>query len=184
MKEKTLKKVYKGLGFVEALIALSVSGVVAVVLMGISAEAISELRRLDMQDNIAQHAVSTAVILQDIAIKQAFLNEEDENIFYEYLNMGQCYGFLTDVDTGEVTIDTTTSYQETDRDVYSSSSVILGEDDDNPEFFRIMCVEQAPSASDMSKMLVKIITGSNRVEGKVTNNRDVKDYEYYSIIVL
>ncbi len=184
MKEKKLKEAYKGLGFVEALIALSVSGVVAVVLMGISAEAISELRRLDMQDNIAQHAVSTAVIVQDIAIKQALLNEEDENIFYEDLNTGQCYGFLTDVDTGEVTIDTTASYLQADREEYSSSSVILNEDDDNPEFFRIICVEQAPSESDKTKMLVKIITGSNRVEGKVTNNRDVKDYEHYAIIVL
>ncbi len=182
MKEKKLRKVYKGLGFVEALIALTVSGVVAVVLMGISAEAIAELRRLDIQDNIAQHAVSTAVLIQDIAIKQAYLNADDENIFYN-LQPNRCYGFLTDPDTGEVTLDTESNY--TSRDTYATSSVILDPDDsDNPEFFRVMCVAHNPSEADKSKILVKIITGSNRVEGRVTNNRDVKDYEHFAIIVL
>ena len=182
MKEKIFKKEYKGLGFVEALIALTVSGVVAIVLMGISAEAISELRRLDMQDSIAQHAVSTAVIIQDLAIKEAYVNDEDENIFYD-LQPQMCYGFDVDSSTGEVTLDTDRNFSESERDYYSTDSVIP-DDSDNPEFFRIMCVAHNPSAADRSKILVKIITGSNRVDGKVTNNRDVKDYVYYSVIVL
>ena len=184
MKEKIFKKEYKGLGFVEALIALTVSGVVAIVLMGISAEAISELRRLDMQDSIAQHAVSTAVIIQDLAIKEAYISDEDEdeNIFYG-LQIKTCYGFDVDSSTGEVTLDTDRNFSESERDYYSTASVIP-DDSDNPEFFRIMCVAKKPSAADRSKILVKIITGSNRVDGKVTNNRDVKDYVYYSVIVL
>ena len=36
---------YEGIGFVESLIALTVSGIVGIVLMGISAQAIYELRK-------------------------------------------------------------------------------------------------------------------------------------------
>ena len=122
--------------------------------------------------------------LQDLAIKEAYISDEDEdeNIFYG-LQIKTCYGFDVDSSTGEVTLDTDRNFSESERDYYSTASVIP-DDSDNPEFFRIMCVAHNPSAADRSKILVKIITGSNRVDGKVTNNRDVKDYVYYSVIVL
>ncbi|MDY0096982.1 MAG: hypothetical protein RBS01_01355 [Candidatus Dojkabacteria bacterium] len=166
-------KNYKGLGFVEALIALSVSGVVAVVLMGISAEAIRELRKLDMQDSIAQVAVSTAVQLQDLAIKQAYQNPEG-NIFYE-TTMQRCYT----LDSAGV-FNPNEGFNQTavPREEYMNS---LAEGED--EYFRVMCVEHKTD-SDRRKILVKIISGSNRVEGKVTNNKDVKDYEHFAIINL
>ena len=172
MNRKVKKNRYKGLGFVEALIGLTVSGVVAVVLMGISAEAIRELRKLDMQDQIALNAVSTSVHLQNLAIKEATTNQED-NLFYN-LKMHFCYTFNNDG-----TINTASGSAALSRDDYKNSLI-----EEDSEYFRVMCVEHNTTEGDRRKILVKVVTGSNRVDGRVTNDYDVKDYEYYSIINL
>lgn len=102
-------RIYKGLGFVEALIALMISGIVAVVLMSISANAMQELHTLDLEDELAQRAVSTGILVQNYAT-EASKGDPEENIFYNNLKMNQCYGF--DVQGGEtVGIDTTSICQ-------------------------------------------------------------------------
>ena len=174
MNRKILKKIYKGVGFVEALIALTVSGIVAIVLMSISAEAIQELRKLDLQDAIAQHAVSTAVHIQNLAIEQATGNPEG-NVFLT-LQMNRCYTF--DINDGSLNTSGFLDSNSMTRSQYENALI-----EPDSEFFRIMCV-QHPVEGDGRKILVKIIVGSNRVDGKVTSDRDVKDYEHFAIINL
>ena len=100
MNKKNINKIrrYKGLGFAEALIALMISGVVAVVLMSISANALQELHTLDLEDELAQRAISTAVLVQNFAT-EASKGDPEDNIFYNDLQTNQCYGF--DVQGGE-----------------------------------------------------------------------------------
>lgn len=174
MTRKLYKEKLKGVGFVEALIALTVSGIVAIVLMSISAEAIRELRKLDMQDAIAQHAVSTAVHIQNLAIAQATGNPEG-NIFL-YLNTNKCYTF--DKYDGSLITEWELDPGTMNRSDYENSVI-----EPDSEFFRLMCVEHS-TESDRRKILVKIIVGSNRVAGRVTNDTDVKDYEHFAIINL
>ena len=177
MKVNRLNKKYKGIGFVEALIALVVSGVVAIVLMSISAEAIGELRRLDVQDAIAQHAVSTAVHVQNLAIEQAVGNP-DGNIFLDLQN-NRCYTFDPDdgsLDTGGI------PFVGSDRTDFFGS--LVSNDEPDSDYFRVMCVEHFTAAGDGKKMLVKIIVGSTRLDGRATTKTDVKDYEHFAIINL
>lgn len=164
MKNYILGKKYEGLGFVEALIALTVSGIVSVVLMNISISTLRELSQLDVQDTIAQHAVSTSVVLQKIAIQDM---TRDEKVF-EGLAAGSCYGFNLDGsirESGPVS-DT--------RSSYSQSSLV----EEDSEYFRIFCLKNI----DSRKALVEIIVGSNKVAGKVTTDNDIKDYSYLAII--
>lgn len=166
MQMNVLNKKYDSLGFVEALIALMVSGIVGVILMQISASTLRELHQLDIQDAVARYAVSTAVHLQKIATQD--MTREDKVLDGD-LKLGVCYGF--DTASGEVI--------ETDaggRDNYSEKSLV----DANLEYFRIFCIRSDPR--DAKKIIVQIIVGSNKMNGEVTSDNDVKDYSYYAVI--
>jgi len=134
MEKYTQEKKYEGLGFVEALIALTVSGIVSVVLMNISISTLRELRQLDVQDAIAQHAVSTSVILQKIAIQDM---TRDEKVFDE-LNSGSCYGFNLD---GSIKEGAPVSEN---RSSYSMSSLV----EEDSEYFRIFCLKSKDATTD------------------------------------
>ena len=163
--DKNRKKRYEGLGFVEALIALMVSGIVGVILMQISVSTLQKLRQLDVQDAIAIHASSSAVILQKIAI-QDMGKSENQKDFYNLVE-GLCYGINTD-DAG------INSQQVGNRDTYKD--VYLVEEDS--EFFRIFCVQKKYA----NKVIVKIVVGSNKLNGLATTDSDVKDYSYVAVI--
>lgn len=169
MKKKENKK-YNGLGFVEALIALTVSGIVGIVLMSISASALNELRTLDTRDEIEFHAVSTAVHLQRLAIEQA-VEDPENNPFFNLLE-GNCYGFKNK-EEGEA-IDVTSSVDPNIRETFTTSPI------EGTDYFRIFCVESANNR----KVLLRVIVGSTRMEGRVTSKGDIKDYEYLAIINL
>ena len=129
---------YKGIGFVESLIALTVSGIVGIVLMSISAQAIYELRKVDMQDSIAQRAVSTAVILQNIAIEETM--SDGDPVLHAAHPSDRCFGFEFD-DNGEVKIDTGNKGQNHNgweaRSEFEDNSFIV--EDDEREYFSYFC---------------------------------------------
>jgi hypothetical protein len=174
---KTMK--YKGIGFVEALIALMVSGVVAIVLMSISANALQELHTIDTEDAIAQVAVSTAVQLQYLANQEA-QGEPDDNVFYD-LTPNQCYGFSSP-DEGLVE-SPICSYNTDTGDISANCRGISGTTY-GEGFYRIMCVLNSDSDSNKRRLVVKIFSGVVNLPGKATTDADVKDYEYYAVISL
>ncbi len=171
MKIDILNKKYDSLGFVEALIALMVSSIVGVILMQISASTLRELHQLDIQDAVARYAVSTAVNLQKIAT-QDMTKANDEKTLSQ-LAINYCYGF--DVTDGSIEVGSL--YQvDKDRSAYSNKSLV----DADLEYFRIFCVRSNPG--DAKKIIVEIIVGSNKMDGEVTSDKDVKDYSYYAVI--
>jgi hypothetical protein len=165
------EKKYKGLGFVESLIALTVSGIVAIVLMNISASSLNDLKTLEIRDKLEFHAISTAVHLQNLAIN-AVLDDPDNNPF-DSLIQDKCYLF----DESE-SIKLSSPYNPEDREAFKNSPV----PDDDDEYFRVFCVESDPT--DKRKIYLKIIVGFSKMEGEATSKRDVKDYEYLAIINL
>jgi len=164
--DKKIRERYEGLGFVEALIALTVSSAVGVILMQISVSTLQKLRQLDVQDNIAIQASSSAVNLQKIAIQDMAKPEEDK-VFYDLVE-GSCYGINTDTSIGEGTI------SEGDRDIYKEKFLV----EEDSEFFRIFCVQKKYS----DKVIVRIVVGSNKLNGLATTDSDVKDYSYIAVI--
>ena len=171
---KILKKKYKGLGFVEALIAISVSGIVGVVLMSISISTLQKLRQLDMQDVLATHAVSTAVDLQKIAMQDMTLANDEKQLSTGNLLVGSCYGF-TSVG-GELRVDSNNAFSVESRSRYMD--LLVDPNDEDSEYFRMFCVR----INETSKMIVNIVVGSNKVDGLATTDDDVKDYEYIAVI--
>ncbi len=164
------KKQYESLGFVEALIAMMVCGVVSVVLMEISSSTIRDLYQLDVQDAVARHAVSTAVHLQQIAIQD---KESSDPIFAKLTN-NACYRFNTL--NGKIASDTPIGNIVDGREYYSKLSLV----EKDSEYFRVFCVKSNPA--DPQKVLVEVIVGSNKMAGKATSDNDVKDYSYFAVI--
>jgi len=173
MKKKKLSKIYEGMGFAEALIALMIAGVVGIVLMRISSSTLRELAQLDIQDAIAQQAVSASVDLQRIAI--ADLSKEGSKEFdkiekiippaplpdYQY----PCYGISFD---GLNIDDTNKGCVRGDYTEISGTG-----------YFRIFHVLKITP----QKAIVEIVTGVSNMAGEFTSSTDIKDYSYLVTIV-
>lgn len=170
---RNLKGKYCGVGFAEALIALMISGIVSIVLMRISSSSLSELSRLEIQDEMEYLAVSTAVHLQRQAIEER-VNNPDDNIFHGDIEKGNCYLFAED---GSGTIDTVNRIDGKVRGEFVSSS----SNTDDP-YFQVFCRET--NVSDKQKALFTVIVGSKKHRGLNTTKNDIKDYEYLAVINL
>lgn len=174
MKKKKLSKIYEGMGFAEALIALMIAGVVGIVLMRISSSTLRELAQLDIQDAIAQQAVSASVDLQRIAIadlSKAGGSKEFDKITppipfpppqgYQY----PCYGINSD----NLTINNMNT-----NCVRGDYTTITG-----TGYFRTFHVLTLTP----QKAIVEIITGVSNMAGEFTSSTDIKDYSYLVTIV-
>lgn len=177
-----LKKIYKGLGFVESLIAIMVSGIVATVLINIAAAAMRDLVRLDVEDAQAQYARSTAVIVQGVANRER-LSTDGENML-DSLQENLCYSLVKDPVSGEYSMDSTMPLS--GRDTFKSEAVINdGVSEDEGDYFRVVCVVQSrPGDPPSNKLLIKVIIGFNKVSGVLSTASDIRDYEYFAIINL
>jgi hypothetical protein len=180
MKRIRGKNKYKAVGFVEALIAIMVSGIAATVLLSIASFSLRELIRMDMEDALAQHARSGAMILQNIANKEA-LNDDSE--LFESLNLDSCYVLVMESDASSYTIDLENPYNIADREDYSVNANIPVDDDfpgDVEEYFRIMCVEDIEGR----RLLAKFVVGVKKMAGQISNVTDIRDYVYFAVINL
>lgn len=169
MGKKKLNNKYEAMGFAEALIALMIAGMVGIVLMKISASTLRELAQLDIQDSIAQHAVSAGVDLQRIAIADM---ERDTKEFFEIDGFeNKCFQISQD---GTQILG---PYIECDSFTRSDLIRIL-ENGEETDYFRIFRVVQ----NDGKKAILEIRTGSYKLAGISTTSRDIKDY-YYLVVI-
>ncbi len=164
MKKKLKQKKYEGMGFAEALIALMIAGMVGIVLMRISASTLKELAQLDIQDAIAQHAVSASVDLQKIALDD--MTREDKQFDETRVIQNQCYGINS--------LGTEITPEPIDCDQRSSYTIIP-----NTDYFRIIKIV----LNTPQKAILEIKTGSSKLGGEATTSTDIKDYSYLVTIV-
>lgn len=166
MKKKKVSKKYEGMGFAEALIALMIAGVVGIVLMRISSSTLRELAQLDIQDSLAQYAVSASVDLQKIAIADM---ERDEKQFNETDIIEGSYYDINE--EGTEIMRPPVTYSASGRDSFTLIP--------NTDYFRIFRVVSI----DEGKAILEIITGVSSMAGLNTSSTDIKDYSYLVTIV-
>jgi len=181
MKRKELNTKYEALGFVEALIAIMVSGIVATVLINISVVAMRELVRLDIEDAQAHQARSAAVIVQNIANRER-LKEDSDYFATNQLQNGRCYILRKSGDTYE--IEKAQTYTIGERDTYKVDAVITdGVNDNEEDYFRLICIA-SNQPGDTKKLLIRIVIGFNKATGMFSTATDIRDYQYFAIINL
>ena len=162
MKKKKVSKIYEGMGFAEALIALMIAGMVGIVLMRISSSTLRELAQLDIQDAIAQEAVSASVDLQRIAI--ADMEREADSKEFKDLQKDLCASISS---TG-VEITPKISCDRDEAAPIGTTGYF--------RYFRVVSI-------DDGKAVLEIITGVSDMAGEHTSSTDIKDYSYLVTIV-
>jgi len=171
------------MGFVEALIAIMITGIASVVLMGISANTLKSMVNTEIQDRMAQIGRSGAVIAQGVADLESEKDQEDRFFFEDGIE-GFCFKFNYEEGEGysfnsnnKLAPDTRTAYL---------TSLVEEEGDEQPYYFRVMCVEDilVGTTTSRPRALIKIITGYTKTTGSYTSTRDIKDYEYLAVINL
>ena len=170
-------KNYDAAGFVEALIAIMITGVSSVVLMQLAVNTVQNMIQNEVIDTMTQYAVEGSTMVQSIALQQKLTGES------LFPNVGgQCY-LVNQDDTGKYYFvkeneggEIFKSYTLAQRDVYKEDAVISTDD----KYFRIFCISSNYQTAD-SYAVVQIVVGQTNSDGKITKGNNVADYTYYTV---
>lgn len=175
--ENFKNKKYKGVGFVEALIAIAVAGIASIVLMSIAINTTNQVLRNDIESDLTEQAIEASAMVKKIA--NSHNAAIDEDLFPPITgNEGSC--FAIDGTTNDPSFpksagsfDVACRYDSGDRE---SCQLAASED---PEIFRVFCI--LPDSVISSGLVVgKVVTGlTDCAEGDEGGKCDVNDYEYY-----
>lgn len=177
-------EIYKGLGFVEALTAILVTGIASVALMDMAAKTMTETIRTEMTDTMTQYAIEGAEMAQVIADQERITGN---NVFPEpELQLNTCFLLNEDVENpmflkeNEVFI----SYQYIEREEFKEIAKL----EKDEEYFRVFCTTDEYSEKLlMGKVIVGLVERSASTEGSelvfsTGGISNISDYEYYTII--
>lgn len=164
---KRLKKKYKAMGFVEALIAIMVTGIASVVLMDIAARTMKAAIQNEAIDQMTQYAVETSE-----RVKEIF--KEDPSIVISNDECRTVREDSDDEDNDGNTNDWILNSVENDRDIYKETGAIS-----DTGYFRVVCADSIASGG---YQVLNIIVGKTNTAGLATSGNDIKDYNYITIV--
>jgi hypothetical protein len=198
-----LKKKFNALGFVEILIAIVVVGIVSTVFLSITSNAMKDLLQTERIEYMARMAKDGMNIAQEIANQDkadVFISPEDKNFPSEESYKGSCFIPLR-TGSGDSVI-----YEFKKNDFQDGGLLEFREDDENlresvvsefvnggivyeddyfwdDNYFMVMCIESIDTTSTRWAN-VRFWVGDRNVAGQITNDSDVKDFNYYAVIEL
>jgi len=183
------EEIYVGLGFVEALLAILVTGIASVALMDIAARTMTDTIRNEMMDTMTQYAMEGAEMVQIIADKERLTG--DDVFPNESGQAGKCFLMNNDIEdpsfqTDEGGLFLIYSYLE--REDFKDDAIIL----EDEQYFRVFC---RTSDIDINGKLVigKVVVGLVKRDTTENNGQlifgtggisNIKDYEHYTIVKL
>lgn len=185
MRNRQKERKYKAMGFVEALIAIMVSGMSAVILMQIAANTMQNMIQNERVDQATQYAVEGAVMAQAIATKN---KEVGGGLFPMLTGVDRCF-VMVKKSNGEYEFvkdesGTFKSYvPESDRNLYKDQAVVYDEKGEKTEYFRILCINYPPQ-ENYSFLIGRVVVGQSTSSGTISKGAQVKDYSYYTSIKL
>lgn len=163
------KNYYNAQGFVEALIAILITGVAAMVFMTIAAKTISNVVKNELFDELTQEGVTGASILEYVV--ERWNNNERNILTSDFLNsddafqsgIGQCFALDGDVVTPYVSSHMVCQYNSVDginpnNCLNDWNEVVIGDGSSEEKLFRIACISNE-SDIDEGVMVVDIFTG-------------------------
>lgn len=181
MKKINKNKNYEGMGFVEALIAIMITGISAVVLMQMATNTMQSMVQNETIDTMTQYAIEGSTMVQNVATQQRL---GGDNLFPT--EGGKCYLISKDDVTGQYYFqkedsqtNTFQSYTIDQRNTYRTEGAIP----EDGKYFRIFCIDSNYQTSD-SYVVVKIVVGQTMSNGDVTKGNNVADYTYYTVVNL
>jgi len=192
-----IEKQFKGLGFVEILIAIVVVGIVSAVFFSISASAMRDLIQTERIETMANIARDGFNIAQEVANQEKAdvgstnnyfpddpgecyipLRDEEENPVYKFQKEDGSFVFFSDPSTFP--------FPTEDRsDIVNYFETTFGESEEyfwGENYFMLMCIESIDDTSRWANVF--FIVGDMDVAGQLTNDSDIQDFKYYAVIDL
>jgi type II secretory pathway pseudopilin PulG len=167
---------YEGMGFVEALIAISIAGIASVVLLGISVNTLKQIVNNEVSDTLTEKSIQGAEMVRNIG-SRTFQTEDD--IFPDISeNINRCFGFTlvepaTFIKEGDIYINSCNYDNDLNNECHSNG---ISED-----MFRVFCITDQ-SNPNTGLVVGKVVTGISGCEEEDTKGKcAVADYEYYTI---
>lgn len=198
---KYRKQRYEAMGFVEALIAIMIAGIASVVLMQIAASALKEAVQNERMDKMTQYAVETGSITRTIVentdFAEHYLGNEEDQMMKCYIPVssdgGKTWSFFQ---RGEEYVSKPWMFMVQSTGVRGTMYVprnpnitenieaaIKDENGKDTEYFRYSCMVKQGSG-DNSYVRVRIYISHIPSTGKITNEKEIRDYEYITTINL
>jgi|GEM_PF-1415639 hypothetical protein len=198
------KKMYKGMGFVESLVAIILVGVASVVLMRIAASTMIEAVRNERIDKMTQFAIEGATMTETIILEMVEGEKFDSRLAKVKQNLGlqsgtKClipikieesgitsFDFMRVSPEGpyrgvEVVGENLSPENRQNEYIGISEKSVINSDTERIDYFRYVCIS-APL--NMKHLNAQVVVGHILSKGEVTAKRDVKDYIYSIIIPL
>lgn len=175
----TKTKTYKAMGFVEALIAIMIAGIASVVLMNIAASALKEAVQNERIDKMTEYAVEGANIVRSAVASTNITFSSSENCYIPVKDSSEGYTFHKQ--GGQY-------WSSSPSSIIPNNSIVrnnigkLPKIGDNSDFFRIACIRQ--NATPAQYLIVRIGIAHIPSTGKITNEKEMKDYFYTTTINL
>jgi len=201
MKKKIKYNSYKGMGFIESLIAIMVVGVASVVLMRIAASTMSDAVENERIDKMTQYAVEGANMAENIVQEfYEYPTSSDAISFFskiapsfptnikcfvpETIGNPQVYQFKKDVSLQFIAIQISSLTIESinnHKDDFPRAEIMTN--NVGSGFFRYACFYPYNALTD-KQINVGIVVGHLASEGTYTARRNVKHYIYSTVIPL
>ena len=183
------EKMYKGLGFIEALLAILVTGIASVALMDIAARTMTDTIRNEMTDVMTQYSIKGAEMVQVIADKERLTGQDT---FPDTgLQANKCFLMNEDLNDPFFQKDEESSFIEysyLDRETFKELAQLESDD----QYFRIFCRTEDIDIDGklvIGKIVVGLVNKSTTQENgqliyKAGGIANIKDYEHYTIVKL
>lgn len=183
------EKMYKGLGFVESLVAILVTGIASVALMSIASKTMTDTIRNEMTDTMTQYAVEGAQMVQIIADKERLTGED---LFPgSAIQANTCYLMNEDINGPSFIKDNEdlfVTYSYLEREEFKELAKLASDE----QYFRIFCRTSNVDVNEklvIGKVIVGLVGRDAQIEdGQLVYKRggvnNISDYEHYTIVKL
>lgn len=205
--KKILKKTYKALGFVEALIAIVIAGTTSVILMRMAANSLKEAIQNERIDKMTQYAVEGGNIVESVikdpeATLPSFSPDTEfcyvvsltDDGSYKFLQSGGSFkSWNSDnlIKGGKIHRPLIPRGLAQFTNSVPPEAKVLDPPVENPrpedykdstsQFYRFACIKKAPLGNFL---YVRIIIAHAPSSGDITNDKELKDYFYTRTINL
>ena len=173
---KTVNTKYKGIGFVETIIAIAVAGTACIVLMGLAVNTMLVVAENERTDEMTQVAIEGASAVSAIALQNTL---STETVFPNISsNVGNCFELSSDANTPSFVKDNEVFKVVCNYDNGGRNNCKTSLASGYTDLFRVFCIT---SASDISSGIVvgKIVVGKTACAN--SQSCDISDYQYYSL---
>lgn len=186
------------MGFIEALIAIIITGTASVILMQMASSALKEAVQNEKIDVITMHAVEganiTSKIIKEKDIEFNLLPSTDATCYIPATIDGKTWDFSKKNDSYDTVlqseiVDSQTSTLDRESEYFeknSKTAPILDEDRIATQYFRISCLIPAPedASGEIPYVNVTIYVAHIPSSGTITNETEIKDYKYFTTVRL